>query len=66
MPRARLELARLATLDPKSSASTNFATSARPVKKKGNFEFIEFARECLAAARQLISGEAFVYTRRDF
>lgn len=29
VPRARLELARLATLDPKSSASTNFATSAR-------------------------------------
>jgi hypothetical protein len=29
VPRARLELARLSTLDPKSSASANFATSAR-------------------------------------
>ena len=28
VPRARLELARLSTLDPKSSASANFATSA--------------------------------------
>ena len=30
VPRARLELARLSTLDPKSSASANFATSAMP------------------------------------
>ncbi len=29
VPRARLELARLSTLDPKSSASANFATSAQ-------------------------------------
>ncbi len=36
VPRARLELARLSTLDPKSSASTNFATSAFFCKEQLN------------------------------
>ncbi len=38
VPRARLELARLSTLDPKSSASANFATSALIVGNKGEQE----------------------------
>lgn len=38
VPRARLELARLSTLDPKSSASANFATSAHFVRNKGEQE----------------------------
>ena len=41
VPRARLELARLSTLDPKSSASANFATSA-----KSYYEFIEIKPRC--------------------
>jgi hypothetical protein len=33
MLKARLELARLSTLDPKSSAATNYATSAQIAAK---------------------------------
>ena len=41
VPRARLELARLSTLDPKSSASANFATSAhRQIKNLPNPEAV--------------------------
>lgn len=42
VPRARLELARLSTLDPKSSASTNFATSAGCSREASKSESEEY------------------------
>jgi hypothetical protein len=54
MPRARLELARLSTLDPKSSASANFATSAQ----NPNFKSNQLTKECLGNAKtRFVFGE---------
>ena len=58
--RARLELARLTALAPKTSAATNYATSAKIWKIFNNFEFIGLERECLA--RQFSE----IYFLKDF
>ena len=46
--RARLELARLTALAPKTSAATNYAISARFCQITSKFEFIVFGCESLA------------------
>ncbi len=60
MLRARLELARLSALAPKTSAATNYAISA--LSKKSKFEFIELAQKCLAGTfAGIILADIFAY-----
>ena len=61
VPRARLELARLSTPDPKSGASANFATSAFPLcasEKKlrlGIYQITEINAECLEFVKTVLN-----------
>ena len=53
--RARLELARLSALDPKSSAAANYATSALNAAKTAKIEFIGFRIKSLVREKQEVT-----------